>query len=323
MAEAIAVWGDWDEATRNDPYPRFESARAQCPVQQVRLADGHDAWLVLGHEARARRAQGRPAVEGHGCRARRGSDRCRSRPSRPRVRAAHAQRRPARPHPIASSRRARFAPTRIAALEPSIAAIADELLDELEAAGPAAVDLVAGFAHPLPFRVISELLGVAQDERAALHQSFQTLFQPWSGSPPPEAVAASDAIVASLERLVATHRAQPRDDLVGVLVERERRRRPIDRTGAAVEPVPTDRRRPRHHHEPDRQRDRRPARTPRPAAPAPRRPRPDARRGRGARAVLGSGSARDLPRRDGTGRPRRRTDPRPQTGAHLPGRGRP
>ena len=29
----------------------FESMRAQCPVHQVRLADGHDAWLVLGHEA--------------------------------------------------------------------------------------------------------------------------------------------------------------------------------------------------------------------------------------------------------------------------------
>ena len=32
------------------PGPR-RAARASGPVQPVRLADGHDAWLVLGHEA--------------------------------------------------------------------------------------------------------------------------------------------------------------------------------------------------------------------------------------------------------------------------------
>ena len=32
------------------PYLRVD-ARAECPVHQVRLADGHDAWLVLGHAA--------------------------------------------------------------------------------------------------------------------------------------------------------------------------------------------------------------------------------------------------------------------------------
>ncbi len=51
MSEPIITWGDWDAATRNDPYPLFESTRAECPVRRVRLADGHAAWLVLGHEA--------------------------------------------------------------------------------------------------------------------------------------------------------------------------------------------------------------------------------------------------------------------------------
>lgn len=112
-----------------------------------------------------------------------------------------------------------FVPTRIAALEPSVERIADVLLDELEAAGPdATVDLVEGFAYPLPFRVICELLGVPEEDRASLRQAFRTLFQPWSGSPPPEAVVASDTIVAALEHLVATHREYDQDDLVGVLV---------------------------------------------------------------------------------------------------------
>ncbi len=63
-----------------------------------------------------------------------------------------------------------FVPARIAALEPSIQRIADELLDHLEATGPdSVVDLVDGFAYPLPFRVISELLGVPEGDRLALH----------------------------------------------------------------------------------------------------------------------------------------------------------
>lgn len=219
MPDPIASWGTWDETTQSDPYPLFEAMRAKCPVHQVRLADGHDAWLVLGHAA-ARQAlkDGRlskdmvaaldqdpdvvdaglpgPAFARHMLNV--------DPPDHTRLRRLVAR---------------AFAPTRIAALEPSIERIAHELLDELEAAGPqAVVDLIEGFAHPLPFRVISEMLGVPEGDRAGLHESFRALFQPWSGSPPPEAVAASDAIVASLERLVATHREQPQDDLVGVLV---------------------------------------------------------------------------------------------------------
>ena len=45
-----------------------------------------------------------------------------------------------------------FAPPRIAALEPAIRAIASNLLDELDAACPGAtVDLIEGYAYPLPF----------------------------------------------------------------------------------------------------------------------------------------------------------------------------
>jgi cytochrome P450 len=44
-----------------------------------------------------------------------------------------------------------FVPGRIAAVEQAIRAIAGSLLDELAAAGPgAAVDLIEGYAYPLP-----------------------------------------------------------------------------------------------------------------------------------------------------------------------------
>jgi cytochrome P450 len=219
MSEPIITWGAWDDATRNDPYPLFESTRSECPVQRVRLADGHDAWLVLGYAA-ARQALNDarlskdivaaldedpdvvdPGLPGPGL-------------------ARHMMNLDPPDHTRLRRLVARaFAPTRIAALEPSIRRIAVGLLDALESAGPVSVvDLVEGYAFPLPFRVICELLGVPEGDRVGLRQSFRTLFQPRSGSPPLEAVAASDTIVASLEHLVASHREHPRDDLVGVLV---------------------------------------------------------------------------------------------------------
>jgi cytochrome P450 len=219
MSDPIVIWGAWDDATRNDPYPLFESMRAECPVQRVQLADGHDAWLVLSHEA-AHQALGDVRLS---------KDMLAALDDDPEVvdpglpgpaLARHMMNLDPPDHTRLRRLVARaFVPTRIAALDPAIERIADDLLDNLESAGPdSVVDLVEGFAYPLPFRVICELLGVHEDDRAHLRQAFRTLFQPWSGSPPPEAVAASDTIVASLEHLVATHREHDQDDLVGVLV---------------------------------------------------------------------------------------------------------
>ena len=220
MADTVTGWGGWNDAVRDDPYPMFESMRAACPVQEVRLADGHDAWLVLGYAA-ARQAlrdprfskdmvaalEGDPDVVAEGLP---GPDFAHhmlnvDAPDHTRLRGVVAR---------------AFVPSRIAALESSIERIAHDLLDALAAAGPDAdVDLVAGFARPLPFAVISELFGVPEEDRAGFHEAFRTLFQPWSGTPPAEVVAASDAVVAGLEQLVAAHRSHPADDLTSVLVQ--------------------------------------------------------------------------------------------------------
>ncbi len=220
MADATIRWGGWDETVRDDPYPLFESMRAACPVQEVQLADGHEAWLVLGHTA-ARQAlrdprlskdmvaalDGDPDVVAEGLP---GPDFAHHMlsvdpPDHTRLRGVVAR---------------AFLPSRIAALEPSIDRMAHDLLDGLASTGPdAEVDLVAGFALPLPFAVISELIGVPEEDRPGLHKAFRTLFQPWTGSPPAEVVAASDAVVSHLEQLVAAHRAHPTDDLASVLVE--------------------------------------------------------------------------------------------------------
>ena len=49
--DALAAWGAYD---RDDPFPVFAEVRELGAVDEVTLADGHEAWLVVRHdEARA------------------------------------------------------------------------------------------------------------------------------------------------------------------------------------------------------------------------------------------------------------------------------
>ena len=222
MTDTLATWGGWEPAIRDDPFGHFAAARARCPVQKARLADGHPAWVVLGYDA-ARQALNDPriskdmlaALEDNGDVVAGG------------LPGPEFSRHMLNVDPPDHTRLRRlvsraFAPGRIAALEPAIRAIASSLLDELDAAGPGAtVDLIEGYAHPLPFRVIGELLGIPAADRARLHAWFGVLLTGWAGDPPPEAVEASDGIVAYLRDLVGAKRQSPDGDLVSVLVAAE------------------------------------------------------------------------------------------------------
>jgi cytochrome P450 len=222
MADTLATWGGWRPTIRDDPFGHFATARARCPVQKVRLADGHPAWVVLGYEA-ARQALNDPgvskdmlaALEDNGDVVAEG------------LPGPEFSRHMLNVDPPDHTRLRRlvsraFTPGRVAALEPAVRAIAGSLLDELDAAGPGAtVDLIEGYAYPLPFRVIGELLGIPEADRPRLHAWFQVLLTGWAGDPPAEAVEASDGIVAYLRELVDAKRRSPAGDLVSVLVAAE------------------------------------------------------------------------------------------------------
>jgi cytochrome P450 len=110
-----------------------------------------------------------------------------------------------------------FTRARLATLEDRITATVDSLLDDL-AAHDGPVDLVAGFALPLPFSVIGELLGIDSGGQRRLAGWFATLMTPYSGdTPPAAAVTASDNIVGYLDDLVDRRLAEPTEDLVGDL----------------------------------------------------------------------------------------------------------
>ena len=214
---ALDSWGDHD---RDNPYPLFAQVRTAAPVHEVRLADGHPAWLVVGHEeARAALNDPRLSKDMHAALAHSGEVVAEGLPGPALARHMLAV------DPPDHTRLRRlampaFTKGRIAALEPRIRSIVDNLLDDLQdrsADGP--VDLVAGFAFPLPFTVICELLGVPEPERADLGRWFRTLLSPYSGPEPPvEAVTASTAIVDYLTALVERKRTEPGVDLVTDLV---------------------------------------------------------------------------------------------------------
>jgi cytochrome P450 len=215
-----ARWGAWGPATRDDPFPLFAAQRAGCPVLHTRLADGSDAAVVLTHDAAKQALRdprlskdmvaaltGEPDVAAEGL------------PGRATARHLLAMDPPDHTRLRRLMTRA-FVPSRVAALAAPVHALANDLLDTLAAAGPGTVvDLVDGFARPLPFRVIGELMGVPADEQQELHDWFAALLTPWTGDPPPAAVAASDRIVAYLDRLVDDKRRQGGSDLTTVLVE--------------------------------------------------------------------------------------------------------
>jgi cytochrome P450 len=252
-AAHLAAWGGWGPDVRDDLQPLFARLRDEAPVHEVTLADGHPAYLVVGHAA-ARQALNDPRIS---------KDMQAALAGDPGVVAEGLPGRAFSHHmlnvdPPDHTRLRRlvapaFSVARVAALEAPIQEIADSLLDDLaplptrtpaarralvdglawgdlDYAGGGAgadrspgreeqpVDLVAGYARPLPFQVIGELLGVPPADRAALQGWFATLLSPWSGEPPDEVVEASDSIVAYLDDLVAAKRFRPGDDLVSELV---------------------------------------------------------------------------------------------------------
>ena len=208
-------WGDYD---RDHPFQLFDRVREAGPVHDVTLADGHRAFLVVGYAA-AREALNHPDLSKDMLAALAHDDAVVAEGLPGPAFARHML----RVDPPDHTRRRRLAAgavrrARLETLEPRIRELVDELLDEL-AAGRGPVDLVAGFARPLPFAVIGELLGIDRPDQDRLGGWFATLFAPYPGQEPPaEAVVASSEIVAYLESLVDSRWESPTQDLVGDLV---------------------------------------------------------------------------------------------------------
>ena len=298
--EALGAWGAYD---RDDPFPLFAAVRELGPVHPVTLADGHDAWLVVGYEeARIALNDPRLSKDMHAALATGGGVVAEGLPG-PVVRPAHAQRRPARSQPTAPPRLVRLhaAPRR--------------------GAPPAG----AGDRGRPPRRDRRRRTRRAGRSRrrvrvpAAVHRHLRAARRARAGSGRPGArahraarphldprrVRAGEGGVrrgrrdarGARRRQAGQPRRRPRERAH----QRPRRRRAAQHPGAAVDDLPADRGRPRHDGEPHRQRRRRPAPASGAARRAAVRSRQARRRRRGAPPLRRTRSPLDLPLR-------RRTD---------------
>ncbi|WP_437331797.1 cytochrome P450 [Sorangium sp. So ce394] len=109
-----------------------------------------------------------------------------------------------------------FTVKRISAMQQSIEAMANQLIDTMVAKGPPA-DLVSGLAFPLPVWVIAEILGISVDERDKLaiwSNAMLTLTQFTQA----EVDEAQAEFTEYLMGHIAKKRAQPGDDLLSDLI---------------------------------------------------------------------------------------------------------
>ena len=112
-----------------------------------------------------------------------------------------------------------FTPRRIAELEPRIAAIASELIDELAPLGHA--DIVEAFAWPLPLRVLGELFGFPREDLEQVHRWGLDWLLLQQERPLDEQLGHARGLVELQRYCVAAvehRRANPADDLLGAMV---------------------------------------------------------------------------------------------------------
>lgn len=109
-----------------------------------------------------------------------------------------------------------FTQRRTEVMRPRVEAITAELLDALDKGDPE-VDLKAGFAHPLPMRMICELFGVPDELQDATGTLIAAIMD--TSDPSPEHAAfVQEQIGTVLPALIAHRSEHPGDDLTTELI---------------------------------------------------------------------------------------------------------
>jgi len=207
---------------REDPYPVYALARREQPVFH---APAYDLWVVSRYEDVLQ------VLKDHDTFSSTGALKSSPEPFPPEVREVLAEGWPDMPFiieidpPLHDRIRGlvtkAFTPRRIAELEPRVAEIASGLIDGFAAEGR--VDVIDRFAWPLPLRVLGELLGLPEDDLGRLHEwgtDWLLLQQPGPLERRVEHARGLVEMQRYFVRALEEREREPRDDLMGALVER-------------------------------------------------------------------------------------------------------
>lgn len=114
-----------------------------------------------------------------------------------------------------------FTPNLIRALEPRIIEVTDQCLDNMQALSQ--VDLFQAFALKIPLAVISDMLGVAEEERDEFHQlSTQVIYRPLNSLS--NVIIQTPALLRLqryFERLIQRKKHNPANDFASALIHAE------------------------------------------------------------------------------------------------------
>ncbi|MCE7003303.1 cytochrome P450 [Kibdelosporangium philippinense] len=213
MSEQERVWfNPFLPGFFDDPYPHYKQLATEHPVQDHPLGfwlltryDDVLALLRAGQSVEIRNMSGQQQDPAAVLNA---SMLDRDPPDHPRLRALVTK---------VFTRRA------ISALEPRITELVDGALDKMAERGSS--DLVEQLAFPLPFAVISEMLGLPQIDNARIRDLSGTLVQSLEVVADEETARAIGDAAAELQALtrdlVAWKRANPADDLLTALIAAE------------------------------------------------------------------------------------------------------
>ena len=202
-----------DEAWAADPYPIWDDLRQRCPVAHSDRYGG--VWLPTRHEDVAAIAND---TEHFSSRSIIVSE---HRP--PVILAPEGIAPPISSDPPFHSQARRmllpiFSPQRIDDLEPSTRAYCEELVEGLR--GREVVDAAAEYAQHIPVRVIANMLGLPESDadrfRGFVHDILEAVALPFE-----ERIVGFQALFQYLDGHIQDHIANPRDDLISLLLDSE------------------------------------------------------------------------------------------------------
>jgi cytochrome P450 len=225
MTETAASFRPFDPGFLDDPYPQYADLRARLPVEQHEFG----FWALWRHADVMEVLKARLSVEdrnvetfgpmraiydeiyGEVDRERRGDGMSmldRDPPDHTRLRRLVSQ---------------AFTPKTVEGLLPAIASLVDDALDRIEDAGD--VDLIEALAFPLPFAVISTMLGMPEGDVTRLRELSGLIVR--SLEPVPDEDTMRQIVAADIEmsertaEAIAWKRAHPGDDLLTALINAE------------------------------------------------------------------------------------------------------
>lgn len=114
-----------------------------------------------------------------------------------------------------------FTSRRVAALEPKIRELAEDLLDEFIAHGGG--DLVDAYASPIPSLVIADFLGVSRSDREKFREWSDAAIRQDPNAPDTQkaGAAAAQSLYAYFTEVIEDRRVRPQEDLVTALIQAE------------------------------------------------------------------------------------------------------